>query len=260
MQDRALPLEGIHNFRDYGGYASRFGGHVRSGILFRSGQHVDATPQDLDAVAALKLATIIDLRGDSERADFPCARHPDFNAEILFSEGETVDQAHAPHLEAAREVVTARDAHQAMVALYPRIAFRPPIISIFREYIDTLARDDAPSLIHCLAGKDRTGVGVAVVHHVLGVHADDIMEDYLLTNVVGNIERRVAAGAKTVRNLFGPSMEEGAVRTLMAVHPEFLGAAFSAMCDAHGSIDGYAEQALGLTPEKRERIKANLIR
>lgn len=259
MIDRVLPLDGIHNFRDYGGYAARDGARLKQGVLWRSGQHVDATADDLTKVAAIGLATVIDLRGDTERADFPCARPLGFAAQVLFANGETADGGHAPHVGVARDVVTAADAHAAMLRFYPTMPFRPNLISVYRMYFASLAERDGPSLLHCLAGKDRTGVAAAVLHHLLGVHADDIMTDYLLTNSSGNIDRRIAAGALTVRKSFGPAMQQEAVRTLMGVHPAFLDAAFAAIREQHGSVDAYARDVLGVDESQLEAIKARLL-
>lgn len=259
MSERVLPFEGIHNFRDYGSYAARDGAKLRRGILYRSGQHVDATADDLQKVGKLGLATIVDLRGDSERAAFPCARSEDFAATVLFVPGETAGAHQAPHIEAAREVTTAADAHKAMVRLYDSMPFRPKLIEIFQLYFEALAERDGASLLHCLAGKDRTGLAAGLLHHLLGVHRDDLMADYMLTNVAGNIERRIAAGAATVRSNFGHAMEEDAVRTLMSVHPAFLETGFTAIEAQHGSIEAYARDVLGVSPERLSKIEARLL-
>ncbi len=257
--NRVLPLEGIHNFRDYGGYETRGGQKIRRGLLYRSGQHVDATPADLATIAALELATVIDLRGDTERADFPCARPEGFAAEVLFAAGETADGGHAPHVAAARDVVTAEDAHAAMLRFYPTMPFRPNLITVYRHYASALAQRPGASLLHCLAGKDRTGLAAALLHHLLGVHGDDIMEDYLLTNSAGNIDRRIAAGAVTVRKSFGPNMQDDAVRTLMSVHPAYLDAAFAAITETHGSVEAYARDVLGVDDPALRAIRAQLL-
>lgn len=259
MQDRVLPFEGIHNFRDYGGYQGRNGARLKSGCLFRSGQHVDATEEDLRAVRALNLATVIDLRGDSERALFPCARPPEFAAEILFASGETAGAAHAPHVEAAREVSTAVQAHAAMVRLYESMPFRPKLIEIFRMYFEALAQREGSTLLHCLAGKDRTGLAAGLLHRLMGVHPDDVMADYLLTNSAGNIERRIAAGAETVRTNFGHAMDDAAVRALMSVHPEYLETAFSGIERVHGSVEAYARDVLDVSNRRLGQIESRLL-
>lgn len=248
-----VPTQGIHNFRDFGGYPSQFGGRVVRGHLFRSGQHKDATAEDLEQVHRLGLAYIVDLRSDSERALYPCARHPDHQAETLFTPGNTLGLQ--SHVDAGRGVRTADEAHQAMVELYRHMPFRPILQQSLKHYFARLAQGSGPSLVHCLAGKDRTGLAVALVQYQLGVHLDDIRADYLLTNSVGDADARIAAGAEAVRANFGADMDDAAVRTLMSVHPDYLDAAFAAM----ESIDGYCQTQLGLTPALRDRMCAALI-
>lgn len=259
MQDRVLPFDGIHNFRDYGGYVCRDGARLKSGRLFRSGQHVDATDDDLAAVAALNLSTVIDLRGDSERAKFPCARPPGFVADVLFASGETAGAGYAPHVEAARDVATAGQAHAAMVILYKFMPFRPKLIEILKLYFAALEQSEGPTLLHCLAGKDRTGLAAGLLHRLMGVHPDDVMADYMLTNVAGNVERRIAAGASTVRSSFGHAMDDAAVRTLMSVHPEFLQTSFSEIERGHGSVEVYARDVLGVSDGRLAQLGARLL-
>jgi len=196
MQDRVLNFTGIHNFRDYGGYRTRDGARIATGSLYRSAQHLDADADDLARVAALDLATVIDLRSARERELFPCPRPSGFNAAVLFCDGAAADAGMAIHDEAARDVTTAAEAHRAMTALYQTMPWRPALLPVYRDYFNALATQDGASLIHCLAGKDRTGLAVSVFHQLMGVHDDDIMADYLLTNVAGNIEARICSGRK----------------------------------------------------------------
>ncbi len=257
MENRILGLAGVHNFRDYGGYATRHGGRVRSGVLFRSGQHRDATSADLDRIRTLRLATIIDLRGDGERGLYPCRRHPTCSAAVVFAPGETA--GHAPHIEAARDVRTKADADTAMIALYRSMPFRPVLVATMRLYLRALAEGYGPSLIHCLAGKDRTGLAVALLHHALGVGRDDIYADYELTNQAGNAEARIAAGADHVRAGFGPAMEDAALRALMGVDAAYLDAGFAEIVARHGDVDEYLRDVLEVDAGMRERLNSKLM-
>lgn len=259
MENRVLPLSGIHNFRDYGGYRAR-GGVLRTGHLWRSGHHFGATSEDLDAVHRIGIARVIDLRGDSERAKFPCLRHEQFAGQVVFHPGETAgDHGRAVHDEAAAGVRTTDDARFAMVRLYNKLPFRPVLVGTFRLYLQTLAENHGPSLLHCFAGKDRTGVGAAIVHRLLGVHRDDVMADYLLTNTAGNSEARIAAAATNVRASFGPKMTDEALRTIMSVQPEFLESAFAAMEREHGTFEAYAEAVLGADAALVSRLEQQLV-
>lgn len=257
--DRIISLDAVHNFRDYGGYRSANGRTLRTGMLYRSAQHAEATPGDLDLISALHLSTIVDLRGSSERTKFPCARPTDFTATVLFSEEESGSTVAAPHIEVAKDVVSAADAMQRMLAGYSDMPFRPVLVESMKLYFSALATRDGASLVHCLAGKDRTGIAVALLHELLGVAADDIMEDYLLTNVAGNIEARIAAGASVVRDAFGSQISDAGIRTLMTVHPSWLMAAFKAIHDSHGSVHKYAEQVLGVTPLWLAQMESKLL-
>jgi protein tyrosine/serine phosphatase len=254
-ENRVLPLQGVHNFRDYGGYLVAGGGRVKRGLLWRSGQHVDASAADLAAIDALALAHVIDLRGNAERTNAPCARGEGFCAEVHFYDGETAYLA--PHLEAANDVLDIDGAHRAMTRIYRDLARREPVLWGFRRYFEVLARGDGASLVHCLAGKDRTGMAVALLHHALGVHPDDAMADFLLTNAAGNLDARVAAGAKAVRGRYGDISDE-TVRVLMGVDERYLIAMREAVEAEFGSIDAFMERVLGVDANRREALRLHL--
>lgn len=256
---RVVATSGIHNFRDYGGYGAR-GGRIKRGKLWRSGQHSEATANDLDVVRRLEISTVIDLRGDSERAVAPCLRHPTFAGEVLFQPGETAsEEGRAAHEEVASRVRSADDARVAMVRLYETLPFRPVLVGTLRLYMNALASRGTPSLLHCFAGKDRTGLAAALVHTLLGVHRDDVIGDYLLTNTAGDSEARVEAGARHVREGFGRAMSDDAVRVLMGVEAGFLDGAFAVIREAHGTTEAYARDVLGVTPDVLACMERNLV-
>jgi protein-tyrosine phosphatase len=258
-QDRVLKLQGVHNFRDYGGYAVGGGGRLRRAMLWRSGQHHRATDEDLAVIAALKLATVFDLRSSHERATEPCRRPEGFAAEVHLSD-DPVQQRAAPHLAVAKSVTerTAESTRQGMVRNYTRIPFRPELQAMIRRMLAELAAGKGPSLVNCMAGKDRTGVAVAMVHLAAGVHRDDVIEDYLLTNTAGDAEARIATGIATIKTI-SSGMDEQIMRVLMGVEPEYLEAAFASVEEQHGSIDAYLTEALGADAALRERLREALV-
>ncbi|WP_298671927.1 tyrosine-protein phosphatase [uncultured Sphingomonas sp.] len=258
MTDRVLSFEGIHNFRDYGGYDTP-AGRIRTGLLWRSGQHGDATPGDLASVAALGIATVVDLRGDMERRISPCLRHPGFDGVVIFAPGETTGSELAPHEEAGAGITTADEARAGMKRLYATMPYRDVLIRSLRLYFEALETRGAASLLHCLAGKDRTGLAVALFHHLLGVNDDEVMADYLLTNTAGDPARRIASAAGSVRERYGPRMSDEAVIALMSVEADYLRTAFAAIRERHGDIARYAEQVLGVDAARREAIAARMI-
>lgn len=254
--DRVLTFQGIHNFRDYGGYAVEGGGRLRTGCLYRSAQHKDATDADLERLSRLGLAGVIDLRSDKERAISPCPRPAGFAARVLFVP-DSVTQA-APHVEAARGVTDPESAAVHMAGGYARMAFTPVFMEGIARYFSALAELEGPTLIHCMAGKDRTGIAVAVLHRAMGVARGDWLADYLMTNVTGNVEARIAAGATHVRAAFGQDLDDDTVRVLMTVRPQFIDSCFEAMDRHHGGLDGYLA-ACGVTGDAIARLRDRLV-
>jgi len=252
MQNRVLTLDGVHNFRDFGGYAAAGGAKIRSGLLWRSAQHGDASDLDLEAIHALGIHTIVDLRGPSERESKPCRRHADFSSQIYTYPEETAGLA--LHTEAADGVITAAEARAAMVRLYEGIPFRENLIPMLRLYVEVLRRNEGPSLVHCVAGKDRTGFAVAVVQSLLGAHRDDVMADYVLTNEASKLEERVASGAFRDMPRYA-AFDEQTIRTLWGVEAEYLARSFAALEERHGTIEAYAEAVLGVDAKARDALR-----
>lgn len=255
---RVRTFAGIHNFRDYGGYQAA-NGPMKRDLLYRSGQHGLATPEDLEAVHALDIRTVIDLRGDTERGELPCLRHPDFAGAVLFAPGETVGQELAPHEEAARTIATADQVRAAMTALYANMPFRPVLIESLRLYFEALATREGASLLHCAAGKDRTGLAAALLHTLLGVHHDDMVADYLLTNTAGDPQVRIAAAAEGIRARYGPTMDDAAIVAIMSVDAHYLDTALGAVRERYRSVEHYAEDVLGVTAARRAQLEERLI-
>ncbi len=253
MENRVLKLNGVHNFRDFGGYAGTGGAKVKTGLLWRSAQHGEASEADLDEIQALGITTIIDLRGPSEREAKPCLRHPDFAAEVITHSDETAGLA--LHTEAADGVMSAAEARAAMVRLYEGIPFRENLVLMLRRYFDVLQRAEGPSLVHCVAGKDRTGFAVALAQHVLGVAEEDIVADYVMTNQAGNIEARIAAGATQIRARHG-AIADDTIRTLMGVEADYLTTAWQAAEARFGTIDAYLAQVIGVDAAAQDALRS----
>ena len=258
MSQRVHTFEGVHNFRDYGGYQAA-GGRLRTAVLWRSGQHGAATADDLERIAALDIRTVIDLRGDAERREMPCARPPGFAGAVVFAPGETAGTELAPHEEAGRGISDVAGARAAMRRLYANMPFRPVLIGSMRLYFEALATRDGASLLHCLAGKDRTGLAVAVFHTLLGVHADDVMADYLLTKTAGDPARRIASAAPSIRARYGADIDDATILTLMGVEEDYLATALAAITERYGTVERYAEEVLGVDMARRAGMEGRLV-
>ncbi|MFD1191095.1 MULTISPECIES: tyrosine-protein phosphatase [Phenylobacterium] len=256
MTARILPLTGVENFRDYGDYAGR-GGRVAAGRLYRSAHHGKATSEDLAVIGGLGLAAVVDLRRPMERDAEPTPRPPGFAGQVI--ECDLGDRAEAPHVAFLRETDLTPDSVTAFfMDYYAHAPFEPRHLELFRRYFEALVTVDGPVLIHCTAGKDRTGLLAALTHHVLGVAHDDIIADYLLTNQAARLEARAPTVAENLEKMLGKRPSDVAVHAFLGVEAAYLERALQAIVEARGSLDAYLAD-LGLDAAAAETLRARLI-
>lgn len=257
MSEKHIPaFEGIHNFRDYGGYAAD-GGFVRRGLLYRSGQHVGATDEDLAALAALDIRTVIDLRGITERTNNPCRRHEGWSGEVVAHEGET--SSSPPHMDIGPEVSTAEYARNRMMTVYTRMPNNPAMQVMFGRYLDALATRDGASLVHCFAGKDRTGIAATILLHMLGVSPRDQEHEFLLTNKSPTLHILRAQSVPAMEARLGRKMDDASVRALLEVHEDYLARFHETAAETSGSFDGWLEEKVGVDGRLRDRLREKFI-
>jgi protein-tyrosine phosphatase len=246
MSDRTrhLNLAGASNFRDLGGYPARGGRLTRWRQLFRSNHLGHLTDDDVLVLRDLGLKCAFDLRGAEERRPTLC-RHEGITVHSLPIEPETMAALHA--LLAAGKPVGAEETAEVMRESY-RNYVRHNTAS-YRTLFKHLLEDAAPLVIHCTAGKDRTGFAVALILKSLGVADDLIVEDYLLTN---RFYRRIEAGA-------GSDLPEAVRAVLGSVEVSFLLAALDTVRSDHGDLEAYFEAGLGLGPRERAALEARYL-
>jgi protein tyrosine/serine phosphatase len=254
--ERVLRLEGIENFRDFGGYRSGQGA-LRSGRLFRSAHQGRATDADLERLQALNLAVVVDLRRPDERRRDPCRRPPSFGAQVI--ETTLEGEAEAPHLKFLREGdLTPAGGHAFMIEEYARLPFDPAHLDLFGRYFEALAEVDGPVLIHCAAGKDRTGLLAALTHKLLGMDDEVVLADYMLTNTVRRMDDWVARFATLLEREYGRRPDPEAVAAFLRVHPDWLGSAFEAIAARPGGLEAYMRE-LGVDEDRQDRIRERLL-
>lgn len=254
---RLIPFEAVDNFRDYGDYATAAGRRVRPGRLYRSAHHARATEADLERLQAMDPGVVVDLRRPSERLQQPSRRHAGFSALVIESDED--DGGEAPHITFLKtQDLTPDSGRRFMTATYRELPFVPAHIDMFRRYFQAVADSERPVVIHCAAGKDRTGLLAAVTHHVLGVGHDDLIEDYLLTNTAVDLVGRAPAIARRLHEMTGRVASDDAVVAFLGVEAAYLDAAFAEVEARYGSLDAYLEQALGVDAALRARIEARL--
>lgn len=240
---RIVALQGACNFRDIGGYATSDGRHVRWGRVYRSGQLVRLTDADLAELTARRILTIVDLRESVEIEHSP-DRLPAGATVVLCAAGRN------PMDDWTHMLKTATSGVPFMRAFYSDTHGLAPRFKPFFQTLLDLPEDRA-LLLHCMAGKDRTGIGIALLLLALGVPEATILEDYLLTNIHG--PKSLINDAK---HLGVVKISAEVERDLLAAKPEYLQAFFGTLEMNHGSSAQFLAQALGLTPEKITRLRA----
>jgi protein-tyrosine phosphatase len=254
---RHIDFDGIENFRDFGGYDTASGRPVKRGLLYRSANHAYASDADLARMRDLGLAAIIDLRRTEERTREPSKRWPGFGAAVVENDILSNHADWAQSMKGAQ--VDAQWFFDDGMGYYRRAPFEARHIDLFTRYFQTLASADGAIVVHCAAGKDRTGLICALTHHVLGVSADDIMADYLLTNDESRMARKMAFLGPWLRDTVGKTVDEAGLRVAVSVNAAYLETAFAVIREAHGSIDGYLTDALGVDGALRGRLQARLL-
>jgi len=259
--ERVISLHGAINLRDIGGYATHSGQMVRQKYLFRSGTlgrlHRDAWAKFRE----LNLAHIFDLRTEHEATIEP------FDAELLreveYHCSQSVSNSSLQNELSAGELTSSSDARAAMLRLYQELPwnYAPCYGKIFR----TVAANCGPVMINCSAGKDRTGVAVALLLSIVGVPLEVIVADYCLSDEVTNFETelvrpRVAAGHDTAAG-FGlvASLRPEVRAPLLKSEAAYILASFDAIKMRRGSVIDFVRTDLALSEDEIAGLRHNLL-
>lgn len=235
-----IPVAGTFNFRDVGGYPAP-GGVVRSGKLFRSDGLSKLGEAGKGDLLRLGVHRVIDLRDD-----FEATMMPDDLA------GTGIETVRLPVFEgsAASQGVGG----VSLEGLYEKI------LSQHSDVVVTALRDIADSeggvLVHCTAGKDRTGIVVALALLVAGVDRRIVLEDYARSQV--NLGGEWLDGMLALIGEHGVP-ETPALRTLMGGSPpEVLDAALRSIEEKHGSVTQYLLDS-GMPQSAIDKLRSALL-
>ena len=240
------------NLRDFGGFPTRGGGWMKTGVLYRSGNLEKLSASNHVAISELKLQTIIDFRSLEEQekspGTFPGSRKVSLPCNI---DQSTRDRLRPLLLRrsADDEIVDAIDSvYQEMVDLMVH-----PIGEMIRIILDP---GNCPVLIHCRAGKDRTGFAAAVVQWAMDVDHDIIMNEYLKSNDF--ISPKISKAMKRLRLFTLGLFPKGNLQAAFEVKARYLDTAFSVIETKYGGFAGYLA-AGGIHRADLELLKTRLL-
>jgi protein-tyrosine phosphatase len=261
--DRVIHLQGTSNTRDIGGYQTGDLRTVRWRQVIRSDNLSRLTANDFEKLEAISVRTVIDLRTDREREQSPTVwlgnNPPRF---FHFPIGD----AHNDWFNAQRRMMrnnrfTEKQALKHMVEGYRMIAEEGP--HSYQKMMElVLDQSNWPILIHCNAGKDRSGVAVTLLLEALGVDRETIMEEFLLTNKTSRTEEK-ARFLSNERHNYGSGIRSGrgpsakAWFPIVGVRAEMLEAFYASVDEQYGSMDAFLTE-LGVDQEARGALAASL--
>jgi protein-tyrosine phosphatase len=239
---RHLDLQGASNFRDLGGYATRDGRALRWRQMFRSNHLGHLTAADIDIVRGLGVRSAFDFRGIEERSGTACGV-AEIAVHSLPIEPTVVASLRAELAAGRLTAPLARDIMRESYRNYVRHNTHS-----FRALFGHLLEDHAPLVIHCTAGKDRTGFACALILHALDVPEEVITGDYLLTN---RFYRRDHGSATDL-----PDDVREAIGTVDA---SFLAAGFDAVRAEYGDLETYFRDGLKVDERERAELKTRYL-
>lgn len=245
---RTVPLTGVFNFRDLGGYPARDGRSVRWRTLYRADGLDRLTSDDVEQLRPLGLRSVVDLRMEHELADrgrFPVEAYP-----VAFHHVSVIDRTWDKDDAIATQMPAADFLHARYMEMLADAGPR------FANAVRVLASADAlPAVFHCAAGKDRTGLLAMLVLGAIGVGNDNIVEDYALTSA--NMDAFRAAAAEDPNPVRAEAMAKTPV-IFFASDPEAMARVLADITAAHGSVPQYL-RSIGVTDDVFAALETQLL-
>ena len=256
---RVVELERVPNVRDLGGIAARNGRVVKPGLLFRGSALSDATEHDNDVLFGdLGIACVIDLRCGWELEAKP-DRIPD-GVEYLHIPFYDLEKVGIEYTESSEGTkIVGRDVACEPSHFYRSLSNRLTTAQMGQALDEAFAHTTAgrPVYIHCSGGKDRVGIMSLLVLEVLGATREDILDDYLCTNV----SRDARYDEMFARFLRLSDGDEQRAHELVVSHralPENIAAFYDAIDVEYGSWDAFMGNTLNMTKDRIDLLRDSL--
>lgn len=262
MEDpHSLDARHLPNLRDIGGWPTDSGADLRRGVLFRSSALRDPGAATDPVVTGLGLRLVVDMRTGAERqrdADHAPLGVEVVPVDILGSTTGGLADAASALLSGGVDVgafLSRLDAPAAMERTYRQFVTEPGARAGFATVLRTvLAQGGEPVLVHCTAGKDRTGWVIALAMLTAGVPEDAVMREYLAV-------RPALDGlfAPLLHQIRSAGLDASRLAPALDVDARHLRAALDQAHRDFGGIEGYLREGLGLTPAELTSLRELLV-
>ena len=267
-----LPVKGIVNARDLGGYTMLDGRIVDSGRLLRAAHLADATDEDIRNLERLPVTVVIDFRKEQEKVgkvdrEVPGARYvslpvdPSGNAMATATEEEKKKFSGQKKFDVKKVIVFAafnKKAQAVAREMYPTLLFDPDCQQQFARFFRlVLETENGAVLFHCTQGKDRTGIASALLLAALGADRETIVADFDATNRV--YEKDVRKYSRRVKFWGGKEEEVGVVKAFLGCNTENFIKALDRIDQEFGSLQAYLKGPIGLTDADIQTLRERYL-
>lgn len=261
-----LAFDQLHNIRDLGGEQTMDGRKIISGRLIRCGHLAELSEEDRTKLTTL-VDTIVDLRTAGERDE-----KPDLKIEgtayhhIPIMDSLTAGitrEEEADQNVFTRLLLKPKEAKEYMCEMYRAFARNDQAISQYSKFLQLLMEPHARAVLwHCTAGKDRAGIGAAILEEILGVPREAIIADYLTTNIY--LQTDIAFLTEFVKEQAGIDKEQAedsngladeSLKYLFGAEREYIEAFYEEVDEKYGNYEGLVRNGLQLSPENIDRLK-----
>ncbi|MGK2960447.1 MAG: tyrosine-protein phosphatase [Candidatus Malihini olakiniferum] len=248
-----LALEGGINFRDLGGLRTADGQRIRPHQLFRAGSLDQLSAADCEHLVGVPISHVVDYRDPDE-----VTAKPDIlweGANYHTCPANPIRQEITTSLESlGPEQLSAFNSQAFMLELYQRLPFNNPA---YRQLVALLQRPEDGALVqHCAVGKDRTGIGSALVLFALGVDEKTVMEDYLITDItLAPFREQMLASLADKLNKKALSQ----FSFVLSAQEAFLATSLRTIKERYGSINRWLATDYGLDDDARYQLQRKYL-
>ena len=268
LAQQYLPVDGIVNARDLGGYPAAGGKTVRHGLLLRSASLAEAKEKDLSYLSGIPVGTVVDFRMDFElrgKEDkvIPGARYvrlPVNSSGIDVADEDAKELSRHKSFDIRKFIMIAafnKRAQKIAHEMYPIMVTDEDCQKQFAAFLQMVVHADSAILFHCTQGKDRAGLASAYILSALGVDRETIIKDFDATNAI--YAKDVKRLSRRVRFLGGKDKEIETVKAFIGANTDNFIKVLDLIDSEYGSMLKYIQGPLGLSDNDILRLKERYL-
>lgn len=249
---RLLPMDGAFNTRELGGYKTTDGKSVKWGVLFRSDKLSDISENDQKYLQSLGIKRIVDFRSEGEKTEDPNIIPEGIN---YIETPINVDGAMRSKIEAVLKGETKKEVKSFLVDANKE--FVTNYTAVYEDFLRGLIDEDGPTLFHCTAGKDRAGFAAAITLIALGVSREDVIKDYMKTNVF--TKDRIDEMIDKIKLMSLYQADAEILRPLIGVEQIYIETAFKTAEERYGSLENFIREGLNISDEEIQILRNKFV-